>query len=75
MLDSSKLKDFAGANSKFYENSGKFSKEVENIMGKGEFARYEQILLFFTMFLKDLYWRQGLVCGRIKFCCLVKRYV
>ena len=34
----------------------KFSKQVENIVGKGEIARYEQFLLF-PQFSKDLYYR------------------
>ena len=28
------------------ENGGKFSKQVENTEGRGEIARYEQFLLF-----------------------------
>ena len=31
---------------KFDENGGKFSKRVENNVGKGEIAHYEQFLLF-----------------------------
>ena len=46
ILDSSKLKEFAGDNLKFNENGRKFSKWVENTVGKGEIARYEQFLLF-----------------------------
>ena len=46
ILDSSKLKEFADDNSKFDENCGKFSKWVENTVGNGEIARYEQFLLF-----------------------------
>ena len=45
-LDSSKLKEFADDNFKFDKNGGKFSKRVENTVGKGEIARYEQFLLF-----------------------------
>ena len=30
----------------FDENGGKFSKRMENTVGKGEIARYEQFLLF-----------------------------
>ena len=45
ILDSSKLGEFADDNFKFDENCGKFSKRVENTLGKGEFARYEQFLL------------------------------
>ena len=42
----SELKEFADDNFKFDENSGKFIKRVENTVGKGEIARYEQFLLF-----------------------------
>ena len=44
--DSSKLKEFADDNFKFDENGRKFSERVENTVGKGEIARYEQFLLF-----------------------------
>ena len=40
ILDSSKLKEFADGNFKFDENDRKFSKRVENTVGKGEIARY-----------------------------------
>ena len=46
ILDGSKLKRSADDNFKFDENSRKFSKLVENTVGKGEIARYEQFLLF-----------------------------
>ena len=46
ILDSSKLKEFADDNFKFDENGRKLSKRVENTVGKGEIARYEQFLLF-----------------------------
>ena len=39
ILDSSKLIEFADDNFKFDENGRKFSKRVENPVGKGEFAR------------------------------------
>ena len=39
-------------NFKFDENSRKFSKRVENTVGKGEIARYEQFLLFPQCFQK-----------------------
>ena len=52
ILDSSKLKAFADDNLKFHENSRKFSKRVENTVGKGEIARYEQFLLFLQCFQK-----------------------
>ena len=43
---SSILKDFADDNFKFDGNSRKLFKPVENTVGKGEIARYEQFLLF-----------------------------
>ena len=46
MLDPSKLKEFADDNFKFDENGRKFSKRVENTVGNGEIAHYEQFLLF-----------------------------
>ena len=46
ILDSSKLKQFADDNFKFDEIVRKLSKPVENTVGKGEIARYEQFLLF-----------------------------
>ena len=52
ILDSSKLKELADENSKVNENGGEFSKRVENIVGKGEIARYEQFLLFPQCFQK-----------------------
>ena len=45
-LDSAKLKKFADDNFKFDENGRKLSKRVENTVGKGDIARYEQFLLF-----------------------------
>ena len=45
-----KLKKFADGNSKFNENSIKFSKSVENTEEKGEIARYEQFLIFLQCF-------------------------
>ena len=35
ILDASKLKEFSDDNLKFDENGRKFSKRVENIVGKG----------------------------------------
>ena len=46
ILDSSKNKEFADDNFKFDENGRKFFKWVENTVGQGEIARYEQFLLF-----------------------------
>ena len=50
MLDWSKFKEFAHNNFEFDENGGKFSKRVENTVGKGKIARYEQFLLFNRVF-------------------------
>ena len=52
ILDKSNLKQSADDNFKFDENSRKFSKRVENTVGKGEIARYEQFLLFPQCFQK-----------------------
>ena len=52
ILDSSKLKEFVDDNFKFDESGRKFSKWVENTVGKGEIARYEQFLLFPQYFQK-----------------------
>ena len=40
------LKELADDNFKLDENNRKFFKLVENTVGKGEIARYEQFLLF-----------------------------
>ena len=45
-LDSSKLKEVADDNFRFDENGRKFSKWVENTVGKGEIARNEHFFLF-----------------------------
>ena len=52
ILDWSKLKHSADDNFKFDENIRKFSKRVENTVGKGEIARYELFLLFPQCFQK-----------------------
>ena len=52
ILDSSKLKEFADDNFKFDKNERKLSEQVENTVGKGEIARYEQFLLFPQCFQK-----------------------
>ena len=44
-------------NSKVNENGRDFSKRVENTVGNGEIARYEQISPFPIVFSKDLYSR------------------
>ena len=63
MLDSSKLKVFAGDNFKLDENGRKFSKPVENIVGKGEIARYEQFSFSHSVFKRPVL-QTGLVCGK-----------
>ena len=52
ILDSSKLKEFADDNFKLDESGKKFTKWLENTMGKGEIARYEQFLLFPQFFFQ-----------------------
>ena len=52
ILVSSKLREFADDNFKFDENGRKLSKWVENTVGKGEIAHYEQFLLFPQCFQK-----------------------
>ena len=52
ILDWSKLKEFADDNFKFDKNGRKLSKQVENTVGKGEIAHYEQFLLFPQCFQK-----------------------
>ena len=48
----SKLKQFADENFELDENDRKFSQGVENTLGKGEIARYEQFLLLPQCFQK-----------------------
>ena len=48
----SKLKQSADDNFELDENTRKYSKRVENTVGKGEIARYEQFLLFPLCFQK-----------------------
>ena len=52
ILDSSKPIEIADDNFSFDENVKKFSKRVENTVGKGEIARCEQFLLFPQCFQK-----------------------
>ena len=54
ILGRSKLKQFADDNFKFHENSRKFSKRVENIVGKGEIALRSNFS-FPTVFSKGLF--------------------
>ena len=46
ILDSSNLKEFAEDNFNFDEHGRKFCKQVENTVGKGGIACYEEFLLF-----------------------------
>ena len=48
------MKELADDNFKFDVNGKKLSKWVENTVGKGEIARYEQFLLF-PVFSKGLF--------------------
>ena len=68
ILDSSKLKKFADDNLKFDKNGRKFSKRVENTVGKGEIARYEQFFLFPQCFQKACF------PGGVKGCRCVTHY-
>ena len=52
ILDFSKFKACADDNFEFDENGRKFCKSVENTVGIGEIARYEQFLLFPQCFQK-----------------------
>ena len=52
ILDPSKLIEFADGNFKFDDNGRKFSRWVENTLGKGEIACYKQFLLFPQCFQK-----------------------
>ena len=52
ILDSSKPKELVDDNFKFVKNGRKLSKRIENTVGKGEIACYEQFLLFPQCFQK-----------------------
>ena len=56
ILDSFKLKDFADDNLEFGKMAECYPKRLENTVGKGEIACYEQFLLS-PVFSKDLYCR------------------
>ena len=51
LFQNERLADY---DSKFDENSRKLSKWVENTVGKGEIARYEQFLIFPQCFQKTI---------------------
>ena len=75
ILDSFKLKQFADDNFKFDIYGLKFSKRVENTVGKGEIAQYKQFLLFPQCFQKTCtayMYKAGLVWKRVTFCHLRK---
>ena len=65
ILDRFTLKQSADDNFKFHENSRKFSKQVENTVGKGEIASYKQFLLFPRVFkrLVSLGHQKVSLCG------------
>ena len=65
MLDSSKLKELADDNFKRDINGRKFSVRVENNVGKGEIARYEQSFLFPQCFQKPNFVKRGHI-GSVK---------
>ena len=65
-LDSSRLKEFADDNFKFGENGTKFSKRLENTVGKGEIAFNQHFLFSHCVFKryvlqtrknKGLFWK------------------
>ena len=60
ILDSSKLTDFADDNFKFDKNGRKFSKWVENTVGKGEIARFEHFSFSYGVFKTLVLQTQGL---------------
>ena len=53
ILDSSKLKTFADNSSKIDENGRKFSKGVENTVGKRTYSWFRAISPFPTVFSED----------------------
>ena len=76
ILDSSKLKEFADDKFKFDETGRRLSKRVENTVGKGEIACYEQFLLFPQCFQKVCFpgaskdvivweWVKSIICNGI----------
>ena len=69
------MKEIADDNLKFDECDGKFSKWIENTVGKGEIARYEQFLLFSSVFKRPVLQTQkpGFVWERVKPNCQTKQ--
>ena len=69
MLDSSKLKEFAHDNFNSDVSGRMFFRQVENTVGKGEIARYEQFSFSHSAFKRlELKTRKkpGLVWERVK---------
>ena len=71
------MKEFADDHFKFDKNGRRLSKRVENTVGKGEIARYEQFLLFPHCFQKACFpgaskgvivweWVKDLYCSHVK---------
>ena len=63
ILDSSKLKEFADDNFKFDENGRKLSKWVKKMVGNGEIACYQQLLLFPVFSLVSQGRQKASLCG------------
>ena len=64
------MKEFANDNFRFDENGRKLSKRVESAVGTGEIARYEQFLLFHSVFKRlvlQTHKNQGLVGKGLSF--------
>ena len=74
ILDSFKQKEFADDNFEFDEHDSKFSKQVENTVGKGEIARYEQFLIFSSVFKRLVLQTPGLVWERVNEMILISTY-
>ena len=71
ILDWSKLKQIEDNIFKFDEKCRKFSKGVENMVGKGEIARYKQFLLFPQCFQKACFLEasKGVIVWEWDKCC------
>ena len=78
-LDCPKSKEFVDGNFKVDENGEKFSKRVENNVGKGEIAHYGQFLLLPQSFHKTCLGKgqpSDLLCTSVLFLyiyCIVKK--
>ena len=77
-LDWSKLKAFADDKSNATKMIISVFDRVENIVGKGKIARYEQFLLFPQCFQKACFpgaSKGVIVWGSVKFCCLFEELI